>query len=320
MKRIGRRDFLKKAAGSTIAISLMDIANPFDLRADVDNSNSEIIPKRTLGRTGFEVSIVSLGGQSTIERPGRRDESVEIINRALDLGINYIDTSEVYGNGISESYIGEVMRDRRDEVFLTTKTFQRTASGIEDVHFARSCERLQTDFIDLYLLHAINRRTDLDAVLNRENGAILGFEKLREKGRIGHIGLSSHSTAVLTEALNRYDFDCVFLTLNPAGMSMSQSPAETRAFLETIREKNVGVIAMKVTGRNGIFDTGITMEQALTYTLSAGRSGNAFPIATAAIGITNVSQVDENVRLAKQYSPFTDEEMDRLEESVVRGT
>ena len=311
---------MKKAAGSTIAISLMDIANPFDLRAEVDNSVSATIPKRMLGRTGYEVSIVSLGGQSTIERPGRRDESVEIINRALDLGINYIDTSEVYGNGISESYIGEVLRDRRAEVFLTTKTFQRTARGIEDVHFARSCERLQTDFFDLYLLHAINRMADLDAVLDRENGAILGFERLREQGKIGHIGLSSHSTEVLTEALNRYDFDCIFLTLNPAGLRMSQSPTETRAFLERVREKDVGVIAMKVTGRNGIFDTGISMEQALSYTLSAGRSGDAFPIATAAIGITQVSQVDENVRLAKRYRPYTGEEMDRIEESVSRET
>ena len=83
------------------------------------------MPKRTLGRTGVEVSMFSLGGEATVERADRREQAAEIINRAIDLGVNYIDTSPRYGNGNSERNIGEVMASRRNEVFLATKTHER---------------------------------------------------------------------------------------------------------------------------------------------------------------------------------------------------
>ena len=314
MTSINRRDFLKKMSATALGAALLKTGTP--LLASANDLDSMPIPKRPLGKTGFDVTIVSLGGQSTIEQPGTMNESVEIINHALDLGINYIDTSEVYGDGISETYIGEVMKDRRDEVFLTTKTFNRNREGIIEQNFRRSCERLQTDYIDLYLAHYINNLETLNAILDPENGAIRAFEELKEQGKIGNIGLSSHSATVLNEALDRYDFDCIFLTLNAAGMSMNDSPRQTRKFLEKAREKNVGVIAMKLTGRNNIWSTGITMQQSMCYSLSCGRNGNTFPVATGAIGITKPEQLDENVRLAKQFTALNDREMDALEEQV----
>ncbi len=317
MTNIDRREFLKKTAATTLGATFLKAGSPFI--ANAGNLDRMPMPTRRLGRTGYQASILSLGGQSTLEQPDRLDESVEIINRAIDLGINYIDTSEVYGDGISETYIGEVMKDRRDEVFLTTKTFQRTAEGLEENNFRKSCERLQTDYIDLYLFHYVNDMETLNTVLDRENGAVLAFEKLKAEGKIGYIGLSSHSSEVLSAALDRYDFDCVFLTLNAAGMSMNRPPAEARTFLKKAADKDVGVIAMKLTGRNRIFDTGITMEQSVGYSLSAGRNGSHFPVATGAIGITNVEQVEENVRLAKQYSPVADADMTRLEEEFATG-
>ncbi len=309
----GRRDFLKTTAATALGASLFKWATPAVSLAEADLLNKWSIPKRRLGRTGYQVSIISLGGQSTIERSGKRDEAVAIINRALDRGINYIDTAESYGNGISETYIGEVMKDRRDEVFLATKTRLRTMHGIEHDRFEKSCERLQTDFIDLYFMHFVNSVRDLDTLLDRDEGAILAFERLKEKGRIGNIGISSHSVAVLEEALERYDFDCIFLTINPARLSMSQTPKETRAFLSKVAEKDVGVIAMKLTGRNHIFDRDISMKQTMEYALSAGRSKSTFPIATAAIGITTIDQIDENVQLAGTYEPCSEAKLDRME-------
>ncbi len=311
MKNIGRRDFLKKAATTTLGASLIKTGPSFLSFAGVTDQLQ--IPKRRLGRTGYEASIISLGGQSTIEQPGKTEEAKTIINRALDLGMNYVDTSEVYGDGISETYIGEVMKKRRNEVFLTTKTFQRTADGLKKNNFEKSCERLKTDFVNLYLFHAVNNIETLDTVLDRENGAILAFEELRKEGRIGYIGLSSHCPETLDAALDRYDFDCIFLTVNAAGIRMNQTPSQTRAFLEKTAEKDVGVIAMKLTGRNKIFDTGITMEQSVSYSLSAGRKGRNFPVATAAVGITTADQVDENVRLAQKYQPISGREMDQIE-------
>ncbi len=317
MKNIGRRDFLKTTAATALGATLLKWSNPATSVAE--SLNKLNMPKRRLGRTGYDASIISLGGQSTIEQPGNLDEAVTIINRALDLGINYIDTAEAYGNGISETYIGEVMKDRRDEVFLTTKTRQRTMHGIEDDRFKKSCERLQTDYIDLYFMHVVNSMDDLNTLLDRNEGAVLAFERLREKGRIGNIGISSHSTEVLEEALRRYDFDCIFLTINPAGLRMNQGPKQTREFLYKVAQKDVGVIGMKLTARNEIFEQNITMEQSMKYALSAGcAGGDTFPISTAAVGITRVDQVDENVRLACAYKPCDEAELDRLE-TVAKG-
>ncbi|TVQ02117.1 MAG: aldo/keto reductase [Balneolaceae bacterium] len=311
MTHIDRRNFLKKITAASLGATLLKAGSPIPAYAhDIDKLP---IPKRRLGKTEFDVTIVSLGGQSTIEQPGKLDESVEIINRALDLGINYIDTSEVYGNGISETYIGEVMKRRRDEVFLTTKTFNRHREGLVEKNFADSCKRLQTDYIDLYLMHYINDIDTLDTILDRNSGAVLAMEELRDKGKIGYIGISSHSTEVLTEALHRYDLDCVFLTINAAGMAMNQSPQATRSFIQIASEKDVGIIAMKLTGRNSIFNTGITMDQAIGYSLSAGRNGSHLPVATGVIGITRPEQLDQNVRLAKQYKPYTTLQMEELE-------
>lgn len=311
MYNFDRREFLKKSLATTLGFTLI---KPGSTNATPADDIDELpIPKRRLGKTGFDVSTVSLGGQSTIEQPGRRDEALEIINRALDLGINYIDTSEAYGDGISEEYIGEVMKDRRDEVFLTTKTFERKMHTLEEENFENSCRRLQTDYIDLYLMHNVSNMDALDSALDPDDGAVNALQRLKDKGRVGYIGLSSHSTEVITEALNRVDLDCIFLTLNPAGMAMNQSPAETRAFLKKAKEKDVGLISMKVTGRNDLFDTGITMEKALRYSLSAGGDQRSFPVATAAIGITEPNQLDENVRLAKRFKAMSEEEMDELE-------
>ncbi len=334
MKNIGRRGFLKTTAVTALGAmgACGDKGTGSVDEHDAGENNNEhfdaggedavvedadvidpLIPKRLLGRTGFEASIVGLGGQSTLERNGTRDESVAIINHALDMGINYIDTAEAYGGGISESYIGEVMKDRRDEVFLATKIGQRTMESIENDRFEKSCERLQTDYIDLYFMHAVNSRNDLHTALNRDNGAIRAFENLKDQGRIGNIGISSHSCEILEEALDMYDLDCIFLTINPAGLTMNQNPKQTRDFLRQVAETDIGVIAMKLTARYNIFDRNITMEETITYALSAGYSGNNYPIATAVIGITTIDQIDDNVRIAKQYQPCDDSELDRLE-------
>ncbi len=133
-----RREFLKKLIASTAIAGLAPYVNPFDLMAASSKKGS--LPKRPLGNTGYKVSLFSLGGQATIETPGKEKESIEIINRALDLGVNYIDTSAYYGRatenqdqlsmqGTSERYIGEVLKHRRKEVFIATKTHDRSYDG-----------------------------------------------------------------------------------------------------------------------------------------------------------------------------------------------
>jgi uncharacterized protein len=302
---LSRRDMLKTtlaaAAGCTLggAFSLGRLSNAYAAVAGAPG-----MPTRMLGKTGFEVPIFSLGGQSTIEQPGRRDEAVAIIHRALDLGLNYIDTSHIYGNGVSESYIGEVMRERRGEVFLATKSRAFSYDGAMRM-IEGSLERLQTDHVDLYQHHHVSTDATLDEVLSAD-GARKAFEKLHAEGVVKHLGISGHSSRVLKRAIEAVDMDCVLITVNPANMSMTETE-HLDDFMTTAVEKRVGVIAMKVTGRNQLLRRHpITMEQAMRYTLS-------FPVATAVIGITEIGQLDENFELARRFRPMTDAEMIELE-------
>ena len=309
MSRIGRRSFLRTAAGAALGAGL---GSAFTTQQGgfvfAEEAANNTIPTRRLGKIGYEATIFSLGagGNTPIMDLEQRDTGVAIVNRALDLGVNYIDTAASYGGGESELIVGEVMKDRRDEVFLATKTRQRTAEGLRENEFEQSCERLQTDYIDLYYFHAVQTIEDLDTVLDRDGGPVTVFEQLREEGRIGNIGISSHSSATLMEAMDRYDFDCVFVTVNPAGLSMND-PDNLREMLAMAQEKDIGTVAMKIPARGGVLDRGVTMEESLGYALS-------LPIATANIGISSVEILEENVELAKAFTAFDGEKLTELEE------
>ncbi len=115
---------------------------------------------------------------------------VETLNACLDAGINYVDTAQAYGDGYSESLIGRVMKDRRDECVLASKAwYHLDAAGMEESVLG-SLERLQTDHIDLLQIHGrMFTPADVDHVVN--SGPLQALLKLREQGRIGHVGVTS---------------------------------------------------------------------------------------------------------------------------------
>jgi aryl-alcohol dehydrogenase-like predicted oxidoreductase len=128
------------------------------------------MPVRPLGRIGFKARIFSLGGQATLEEAGRDADAEAIINRAIDLGVNYIDTARVYGRGVSETYVGRVMKSRRKEVFLATKTRERSYDGSMR-SLEESLKALQTESLDLWQLHNIRTQEDLDQIFAKDGGA-----------------------------------------------------------------------------------------------------------------------------------------------------
>jgi len=256
------------------------------------------IPKRPLGKTGYQVTIYGLGGLFTTSMHDRHDEAVEIVNRAIDLGINYIDTSALYGNGASELNIGTVMRERRDEVFLASKSHDYTYDGTMAL-VEQSLRRLQTDYLDLYQHHFLGRIGQLEQL--QENSARQAFERLREEGVIRHIGVTGHSSRVLADALNDYPYDCALITLN-AAREVMDDPKDLDRFFRLAQEKEVGVIAMKVVARGALIERGLDIRQLLPYVLS-------YPVSTAVVGISDVSHLEENVRIASAFEQFSEEEM-----------
>src|SRR3954453_21931785 len=158
---------------------------------------------RNLGRTGLRVSPFCLGAMmfGAWGNPDHED-SIRIIHRALDAGINFLDTADVYSAGESEEIAGKALKGRRDDVVLATKLGvpmdedpnHRGGSRrwiIEEVE--NSLRRLGTDYIDLYQLHRPDPTTDIDETLG-------AFTDLVQQGKVRYIGSSSFSAGQIVEA------------------------------------------------------------------------------------------------------------------------
>jgi 1-deoxyxylulose-5-phosphate synthase len=160
---------------------------------------------RNFGRTGVKVSPLCLGTMNFSDPSGEK-ESIEIMNRALDSGINFFDTANVYNRGESEKIVGKALKDndRRDEVFLATKVYGSMGEGpneggVSRYHIIKACEdslrRLQTDHIDLYQLH----RPGLDVP---QDETLRAFDDLVTSGKVRYIGCSTHPAWIVMEALS----------------------------------------------------------------------------------------------------------------------
>jgi aryl-alcohol dehydrogenase-like predicted oxidoreductase len=305
--KFSRRDFMKVTGAGTAGFVLGGKVREVGAAEVGGLAAPPPMPERPLGRTGHNVRLFSLGGQATLEQPGTRDESVAIINRAIDLGVNYLDTAAAYGNGISQTYLGEVMATRRNEVFLATKTHNRTRDGSLQL-LEQSLELLQTDHLDLWQLHNVSRVEQLDQIF-ADDGAIHALLQAKEQGIVKNLGITGHADPdVLLEGLSRFDFDTILMALNPADKYH-------RPFMDKLlpkaNEKGMGVIAMKIPARGRIFqDGGLTsMREALTWTFSQ-------PISTVIVGCDNVAQLEENIAAAAEFKPLNSAQMAAIEAKV----
>jgi aryl-alcohol dehydrogenase-like predicted oxidoreductase len=310
--KVTRRDFMKVTGAGTAGFVLGGKVEGAGA-AEVDGAGAEVarppMPERSLGGTGHNVRLFSLGGQATIENrdPSADDPSEAIINRAIDLGVNYIDTAASYGGGISQIRIGRVMATRRNEVFLATKTHRRSYDESMGL-LEQSLESLQTDHLDLWQIHNIRRSEDLEQVF-ADDGAIHAMLKAKEEGVVKNLGITGHTDPdLLIDFMNRFDFDTILMALNPADKYH-------RPFMDNLlplaNEKGMGVIAMKIPARSRIFrDGGLTsMREALLWTMSQ-------PISTVIVGCDDVEQLEENISVAAEFSQLNSAQMAAIEAKV----
>ena len=304
---VSRRDFMKVTGAGTAGLVLggkVQSARAAETRAV---AVAPPMPQRPLGQTGHNVRLFSLGGQATIERQGTDAESEAIVNRAIDLGVNYIDTAASYGRGISQVHIGRVMATRRDEVFLATKTHRRSYDESMGL-LEQSLESLQTDHLDLWQLHNIGRTEQLDQIF-ADDGAIHALLEAREQGIVKNLGITGHADPdVLIDGLGRFDFDTILLALNPADRYH-------RPFMDNLlplaNEKGMGIIGMKIPARSRIFQEGglTSMREALLWTMSQ-------PISTVIVGCDDVAQLEENISVAAEFQQLNSAQMATIEAKV----
>ncbi len=181
--KVDRRQFLATLAAGALAgsASLVHAQETTGAVAQAPPPNAKI-GKRKFGRTGVEVSILSLGGMFDIPN------NQLMLKKALDWGVTYWDTADCYGNGQSEIGIGmffEKMPETRKGIFLVTKSDRRDPAGITEL-LNRSLERMKTDYIDLYFLHAVRSTSEL-------NDEVKAWaEKAKAEKKIRFFGFSTH--------------------------------------------------------------------------------------------------------------------------------
>ena len=327
----GRRDFLKASGAVTAALlapsALAAEATKTMPGLPVNPLTPSSMPTRNLGKTGYKVGIFSLGGQAALEHANNFDAAVPIIERALDLGVNYIDTSSIYGGPErwSEQYVGKVMAHRRNEAFVATKTKERTRDDSMRM-IEKSLQLLQTDHVDLWQLHDIGTMTDVNAVFSK-GGAMEALIEMQQQKVVRYLGLTGHyRPESLMEGIRRYPFDTVLMAMNAAD---PHHFSFNEGLLPLAVEKQMGIIGMKIPGRSRLLASWtpppieeqkhswegmtiqtdrsgtLTMREEMYYTLSR-------PVSTVIVGCDNIAQLEENVHLAREFTPLSDSQTQQL--------
>jgi len=245
---------------------------------------------KVLGKSGLKVSVVGFGGI-----PVQRITPVEVkdlLIKAEDLGINFIDSARGYT--VSEEYIGEAIEGRRNKWILASKSMARDKATMEkDIEL--SLKNFRTTYIDLYQLHNIKTVEELNRVLDKE-GAYEALLEAKAQGKIGHIGITSHSLDFLKVAIETDKFETIMYPYN-----IVEDQGEE--LFERAKELNIGVIAMKPMAGGALTDGKL----ALKYILKNHNITTAIP------GMASIFEVENNVSAAEVELEFEGEEIKKIE-------
>jgi hypothetical protein len=270
--------------------------------------------KRTLGRTDLQVSPIAIGGatftyvhKTTGWDPMSGDGKKivhQTLNAAIDSGINYVDTAPAYGNGYSETLVGEVMKTRRRDCVLASKVWYEVdkQGAIDSVH--QSLKRLNTDHVDIMQIHGrMYHPHEVKHIL--EGGPLEALLELKQQGKIGHIGITTEEPWTVIPFLAHNEIEVFQIAYNIIYQ------AAARHFLIEAAKVNAGVVSMRAM-TSGIFQREAQFlapewqnardlyEVALKFVLSDSR------VHSAITGMRWPKEVETNVKLISGWTPPTD--------------
>lgn len=265
---------------------------------------------RPLGSTGNDLSIIGFGGILVMNV--EPSEAASLVAEAVDRGVNYFDVAPSYGN--AEERLGPALEPYRNRVFLACKTMKRTREEAAQ-ELRESLQRLRTDHFDLYQLHAMTTREDLETALG-PGGALEALIDARDIGLIRHIGFSAHNVEVALELMDRFGFTSVLFPVNwMEYMNAGFGPQ----VVEKAAQKGVARLALKAMARQKLAEgaertwdkcwyepCGDPQEAALAlrFTLSQ-------PV-TAAIPPGHAEFFRQALDVADSFQPVSDEEREEL--------
>ncbi|GMR04788.1 MAG: aldo/keto reductase [Thermodesulfobacteriota bacterium] len=255
-----------------------------------------VIPRRRLGRTGVEVSILGLGGEGVLRTHGREADADRLINTAIDLGVNYMESASAYD--CCETYYGRALKGRREKIFLAGKSHARDKEGARK-HLSETLKKMKTDYLDLWQIHDVRSTEDVERIFG-PGGAAEAFLEAKEKGHVRFLGVTGHEEpSVIKKCIEVFDFDTVLIPVNPA------EPTH-KPFIDEVAPiagaKDMGIVGMKVYLR-GRLDA--PKKLLFCYALTQ-------PLSTAVIGCDTVEQLEENVEIAASFMRLKLKEVERV--------
>jgi aryl-alcohol dehydrogenase-like predicted oxidoreductase len=300
-RKITRRKFVQTTAAVTATVAITPLAGGCSAASPYDPKG---LPTVELGKTGAVVPRLGFGCGSRWMAVQDNEMALEILESAFNQGLYYWDTAASYGNESisSEERIGMILKDRRAQVFLTSKTGEREADQARK-SIEQSLKRLQTDHIDLMYVHALSSVEDAEQL--GEKGKVLEvLDQLKSEKVIRNIGFSGHASAAgMKRAVELYDFDVMMMALNHQVADGTEDFEGLPAPLAL--QKGMGVVAMKVVRPRETIN-GLAAEALLRYALTL----DEFHMAN--IGIDSMEVLKINLEILKSFSPMKEEEMKEI--------
>ena len=269
--------------------------------------------KRNYGLTNENISVLGLGCMrfpTNTDNSINEEKAMEIINYALNNGVNYFDTAYFYHNGQSEGFMGKALKPHRKNIFIATKLPGWLAKNKEDMDkiFNEQLERLQTDYIDFYLVHALDKKS-FERLINI--GLFDFLNKIKANGSAKHIGFSFHdSLDVFKNIVDAYPWEFCqiqynFLDINYQagleGLKYASDKGLGIAIMEPLRGgKLVNNVPSDIMDIWNLADTKRTpTEWALKYVWNDSR------VNVVLSGMSSLNNVVENIATAKISEPDT---------------
>lgn len=316
---VKRRDFIQTMAGLTTGIMMPGFSLTNRKETERDRIG-EVLPRRLLGRTGESVTMLGLGGNH-VAWASEKDSQV-IIENALEGGIRFFDTAEGYGDGGSEVRYGKYLTPgHRDLIYLMTKTGAYTAEEARE-HLEGSLRRMNTDYIDLWQVHAIESNADTD---NRiKNGILEVMLEAKESGKVRHIGFTGHAHPsvhlhMLKQSRKPDLFDACQMPVNVIDAGFHSFINEV---LPVVMEQRIGILAMKTLAEGRFFKEMIedekyreshdavipdrmSLKDALYYVWS-------LPVSVIITGASVPEHIRDKVELARSFVELDSNQMEEL--------
>ena len=264
------------------------------------------IPRRTLGKTGEQVSILALGGAHIGGKPSPA-EATRIVHAAIDAGMDFMDNAWEYNDGESERRMGDALAQAgyRQRAFLMTKNCAHDRLADHSMlKLDESLRRLRTDYLDLWQIHEVVWPDDPDRIF-APGGAAEAMLKAKEQGKVRYIGFTGHkSTAIFKRMLDQgFPWDTLQMPVNALDAHFESFERE---ILPIALAQDIGVVGMKSLASGHLLTgTDLTPQEAIAYSLS-------LPISTLCVGVDSMAVLDQDLAIGRGFQPLSTEERERI--------